>query len=114
VAGNLTGWKDVPLRGILTRRFDAPIWIEQDAKAAALGERWRGSARKMHNFVFLALGTGIGAGVVINGRLHRGDNNAAGEGGNFGMGRQHLGKERRGDGGLELLIGGPGGRDAGT
>ncbi|HEY7032871.1 MAG TPA: ROK family protein [Thermomicrobiales bacterium] len=107
VAGNLTGWKDVPLRGILTRRFDAPIWIEQDANAAALGERWRGSARNMHNFVFLALGTGIGAGVMINGRLHRGYNNAAGEVGNFVMGRQHLGKERRGHGSLELLVGGP-------
>jgi glucokinase len=107
VAGNLAGWKDVPLQGILKQRFNIPVWIDQDANAAALGERWRGSARNMHNFVFLALGTGIGAGVVINGRLHRGYHNAAGEVGTFVMGRQHLGKERRGHGSLELLIGGP-------
>jgi len=107
VAGNLAGWNDVPLRDILTRRFEIPVWIEQDANAAALGERWRGGAKNMHNFVFLALGTGIGAGVLINGRLHRGYHNAAGEVGSFVMGRQQLGKERRGHGSLELLIGGP-------
>jgi glucokinase len=107
VAGNLAGWKDVPLQGMLNRRYGIPVWIDQDANAAALGERWRGAARKMHNFVFLALGTGIGAGVVINGRLHRGYHNLAGEVGSFVMGRQHLGKERRGHGSLELLIGGP-------
>jgi glucokinase len=106
-AGNLRSWQDVPLQGILRRRFDVPVWIEQDANAEALGERWRGCAREMHNFVFLALGTGIGAGVVINGRLHRGYHNAAGEVGNFVMGRQSLGKNRRGHGNLELLIGGP-------
>jgi glucokinase len=107
VAGNLTGWKDVPLRGILSRRFDVPVWIEQDANAAALGERWRGAAREMHNFVFLALGTGVGAGVVVNGRLHRGYHNAAGEVGSFVMGRRDLGKDRGGHGDLELIIGGP-------
>jgi glucokinase len=91
---------------MLKRRFDLPVWIDQDANAAALGERWRGSAKNMHNFVFLALGTGIGAGVFINGRLHRGYNNSAGEVGNFIMGRQQLGKDRQGHGSLELLIGG--------
>jgi glucokinase len=107
VAGNLAGWEDVPLRGILRRRFDVPVWIERDANAAALGERWRGAAREMHNFVFLALGTGVGAAVVVNGRLHRGYHDAAGEAGNFVMGRGHLGKDRGGHGDLELIIGGP-------
>lgn len=107
LAGNLPGWRDVPLREILRRRFNFPVWIDQDANAAALGEHWRGSAKSMHNFVFLALGTGIGAGVFINGRLHRGFQNNAGEVGNFIMGRQHLRKDRQGHGNLELLIGGP-------
>ncbi len=79
VAGNLAGWKDVPLREILHRSYEIPVWIDQDANAAALGERWRGAAKQMNNFVFLALGTGIGAGIVINGRLHRGYHQAAGE-----------------------------------
>jgi glucokinase len=106
-AGNLAGWQDVPLRDVMTRALGVPTWVEQDANAAALGERWRGAAKEMNNYVFLALGTGIGAGVVINGRLHRGFHNAAGEAGNFVMGRNFLGKERGHHGNLELLIGGP-------
>jgi glucokinase len=107
LAGNLSGWRDIPLRDVLSRSMGVPVFVENDAKAAALGEQWRGCARQMHNFVFLALGTGIGAGVVVNGRLHHGYHNASGEVGNFIMGRKHLGKDRDGHGDLELLIGGP-------
>jgi glucokinase len=107
LAGNLRAWVDVPLRHWLESRLAMPVWVEQDANAAALGERWRGAARTMNNFVFLALGTGIGAGVVVNGRLHRGYHNAAGEVGNFVMDRAFLGKQRDGHGNLEKLIGGP-------
>ena len=106
-AGNLAGWRDIPLREIVRRELGVPAFIDNDANAGALGERWRGAAKKMHNFVFLALGTGVGAGVVVNGRIHRGFNNAAGEVGNFLMGRQFLGKNRGGHGNLELLVGGP-------
>jgi predicted NBD/HSP70 family sugar kinase len=52
------------------------------------------AARNMHNFVFLALGTGAGAGVVVNGRIHRGYHHAAGEVGNFLVGRPGRKKER--------------------
>ena len=107
-AGNLTGWRDVPLRDLLCRELDVPAFIEQDANVAALGERWRGGAKQMNNFVFLALGTGAGAGIVVNGRLHRGFHNAAGEIGSLIMSRSSLGKERHGHGSLELLIGGRG------
>lgn len=106
-AGNLRGWVDVPLRDLLCRDLGVPIFVEQDANAAVLGERWRGCAKEMNNLVFLALGTGIGAGVVINGRLHRGFHHAAGEVGNFIMGREYLGQDRGGHGNLELLVGGP-------
>ena len=106
-AGNLRGWSDVPLRDILGRRLGVPVWVDQDGNAAALGERWRGGAKEMHNFVFLTLGTGVGAGLMINGRLRRGYNNAAGEVGNFVMGRQYLGQKRGSHGNLELLVGGP-------
>jgi glucokinase len=107
-AGNLEGWEDIPLRDIVSRALEVPVFVEQDANAAALGERWRGGARKMHNFVFLALGTGVGAGVVVNGRLHRGYHNAAGELGDMIMARSYLGKERVGHGNLERLVGGRG------
>ncbi len=107
VAGNLEGWRDVPLADRLTEQFGVPVFVDQDANAAALGERWRGCAKEMNNFVFLALGTGLGAGLVINGRLHRGYHSAAGEVGNFLMGREFLGQERGLHGNLELLVGSP-------
>jgi glucokinase len=71
-AGNLDGWVDVPLRGILEERYEVPAYVERDANCAALGEKWVGAAKAMNDFVFLALGTGIGAGLFLNGRLYRG------------------------------------------
>jgi predicted NBD/HSP70 family sugar kinase len=105
-AGNLTGWTDVPIGKLLEDRFSVPVSIERDANAAALGERWRGAAHDLATFAFIALGTGIGAGIVIDGRLHRGAHCAAGELGNLVVGRQFLGKERGGQGNLAHLIGG--------
>lgn len=105
-AGNLAGWIDFPLRACLQEHFPVPTGIEHDADAAALGELWRGAARGTPDFVFLALGTGIGAGIMINGQLHRGAHHAAGEVGNFVMGREFLGQNRNGQGNLAHLIGG--------
>lgn len=107
IAGNLAGWRDIPLRDIIAHDYGLPAFIDNDANVAALGERWRGAAKQMHNFAFLALGTGVGVGLVINGRLHRGFRNSAGEVGSFIMGRQYLGRDRKGHGNLELLVGGP-------
>jgi glucokinase len=106
-AGNLAGWRDIPLRDIIARELGLPAHIDNDASAAALGEKWRGAAKLMHNFVFLALGTGVGAGLMINGRLHRGFHHAAGEVGTFLVSRTALGADRGGHGDLELRIGGP-------
>jgi glucokinase len=105
-AGNLSGWTDVPLRGLLADRFGAPAAIEHDANAAALGERWRGAAQGMATFAFIALGTGVGAGIVVDGRLHRGAHHAAGELGDLVVGRHFLGQDRGGQGNLANLIGG--------
>lgn len=78
-AVNLPGWVDLPLRDLLEQRLEAPVRVDNDANMAALGERWQGSARRVNDFVFLALGAGVGAGVVIGGRLHRGHHWYAGE-----------------------------------
>jgi glucokinase len=78
-AVNLPGWVDLPLRDLLQVRLDAPVRVDNDANMAALGERWQGSARRVNDFVFLALGAGVGAGVVVGGRLHRGHHWYAGE-----------------------------------
>ena len=56
-----------------------PVTIENDINLAALGERWRGIARGVDDFVFISIGTGLGAGLVLRGELHRGHNGAAGE-----------------------------------
>jgi glucokinase len=78
-AGNLKGWVDVPLRSLLSRRYRIPAFVDQDANCAALGEKWMGAARDMDDFVFVALGTGVGAGLYLGGRIHRGARSAAGE-----------------------------------
>jgi glucokinase len=78
-ANNLPGWKDVHLKTELEREFRVPIYLENDANMAAVGEHWRGVARGIDNFVFIALGTGIGAGVFIDGKLYVGRTGAAGE-----------------------------------
>lgn len=78
-AANLAGWTNVPLRELVQARFKAPVHVDNDANMAALGERWQGVARQANDFVFLALGAGVGAGVVIGGRLHRGHHWYAGE-----------------------------------
>jgi len=78
-AVNLPGWVDLPLRDLVQARLGAPVRVDNDANMAALGERWQGAARRVNDFVFLALGAGVGAGVVVGGRLHRGHHWYAGE-----------------------------------
>lgn len=105
-AGNLFGWKDVPLRDRLGRELGIPVFVDQDANLAALGERWRGCAKSMRNFVFVALGTGVGAGLVLDGKLYRGAHHAAGELGDAVHDRTKLGQGLPGERTLGGLIGG--------
>ena len=78
-AVNLKDWADVPLRDILQKAFGVPVFVDNDVNMAALGEQWAGCAKDCPNFVFIALGAGVGAGIVIDGRLHRGSRWYAGE-----------------------------------
>jgi len=78
-AVNLKDWTDVPLRDILHQRFKVPVCVDNDVNMAALGEVWRGCAAGHRNFVFIALGAGVGAGIVLDGKLHRGSRWYAGE-----------------------------------
>ena len=76
---NLPGWRDVPVAGPLADALGVPVHLENDANAAALAE-WRfGAARGARNAVYLTMSTGIGAGLILDGRLYRGHANAAGE-----------------------------------
>jgi glucokinase len=78
-ANNLPGWKNIDLARELKQAFRVPVRVENDANAAALGEHWRGVACGVDCFVFIALGTGIGSGVYVGGRLHSGRTGSAGE-----------------------------------
>jgi len=78
-ANNVPGWHEVDLGQDLETHFAAPVYLDNDANMAAIGEHWRGVAKGVDNFVFVALGTGVGAGLMMNGRICRGRLGAAGE-----------------------------------
>ena len=80
---NLTGWRDVPFAAMLSERLSLPASLEHDAKAAALGEFHLGAGRGAHSMCLIIVGTGIGAAMIVDGHLHRGEQNAAGEVGHF-------------------------------
>jgi glucokinase len=78
---NLPGWGDVAVREVLASALAAPVHLENDANAAALAE-WRyGAGRGCNNLVYLTMSTGIGAGLVLDGRLYRGAHGFGGEAG---------------------------------
>ena len=78
-------WKDVKLGDMLKEHFDIPIAITNDANAAALGEMFFGSAQNMKNFIMLTIGTGLGSGIVIDGKIFQGSNGHAGEMGHMNI-----------------------------
>lgn len=76
---NLPGWEGVPVKRFFEKALDLPTVVENDANATALAE-WRfGAGRGAQNVVFLTMGTGIGGGLILDGRLYRGANDLAGE-----------------------------------
>jgi predicted NBD/HSP70 family sugar kinase len=77
--GDIPGLGDRDLGSELEERLGLPVTLENDVNLAALGEQWRGVAQGVDDFVFLSIGTGLGAGIVLDGRLHRGRHGAAGE-----------------------------------
>ncbi|HLV02754.1 MAG TPA: ROK family protein, partial [Acidobacteriota bacterium] len=79
IAPNVPFWEDLPLRTLIEEVFPVPVALDNDVNMAALGEHWKGAARDCPTFFFLALGTGVGGGVFVNGRLHRGGRCSAGE-----------------------------------
>lgn len=79
VQSTLLGWQDVPLADIIRERTGIKTFIENDAKAVAVGEKLFGSAREIQNFSVVSLGDGIGCAHFIDGRLYRGNHGGAGE-----------------------------------
>ena len=84
-APNIPGWKHYPLRDNLQREIMIPIKLESDRSAYVLGEQWCGIARGLKDVVFLAVGTGIGAGIIVDGILCWGSEDIAGAVGWFAL-----------------------------
>lgn len=76
---NLPTWKDVAICELLEREFMVPCYLDNDANAGALAEARFGAGQGSSDLIFLTMGTGLGAGLILNGRLYRGASNAAGE-----------------------------------
>ena len=73
------GWQNVPLRSEIADSFGLPVWVENDVRAAAWGEFKQGAGRGARSLIAVFVGTGVGSGAVLDGRLWRGASNVAGE-----------------------------------
>jgi len=76
---NFPDWNNLPLKKTLEGSLNLPVFIENDANAAALGEQWRGAAKDIRSMIFLTLGTGVGGGIVLDGKIWHGADGMAGE-----------------------------------
>jgi len=76
---NLPGWADYPVHAEIERQLGTRVILENDANSAALGENWLGAAREFDDMAMLTLGTGVGGGLVLGGRIWHGMNGMAGE-----------------------------------
>lgn len=82
---NLPGWRNVPIVKIIRDHYQVPTFLQNDANAGALAE-WRfGAGRGCENLIFMTFGTGLGAGLILNGKLYSGTNGNAGEVGHVGL-----------------------------
>src|SRR2546427_6059998 len=73
------GWTNFPLRDRLARALDLPATLDNDANCAIFGEWWRGAARGVDHVVGLTIGTGIGGGIILGGKIYHGASDIAGE-----------------------------------
>jgi Transcriptional regulator/sugar kinase len=76
---NLPGWDEIPIVDYLSKRFGVPVAIQNDANACAMAEHRFGAGRGTKNMIFLTFGTGLGAGLILNGEIYSGTNDMAGE-----------------------------------
>ena len=76
---NLPDWIDYPAQSVIEKQLGTRVFLENDANAAALGEKWLGAARDFDDMAMYTLGTGVGGGIVLGGRIWRGMTGMAGE-----------------------------------
>jgi len=73
------GWKNISLGESLSKLSGIPVYVGNDANVAALGELWQGNAKGEDNIITITLGTGVGGGIIVNGKIINGENGVAGE-----------------------------------
>ncbi|HEV8470051.1 MAG TPA: ROK family protein [Candidatus Limnocylindria bacterium] len=107
-APNIRGWRNVSLAARLEKALSVPAVLEYDGQASAAGEHWVGAARGVDNVVMLVIGTGIGGGIICDGRLYRGSDGLAGAVGWLSCGPGNTrGRGRRRVPELESVAAGP-------
>jgi len=99
------GWWDMPLSRLLAERTRLPVVVENDVNLIAVSEHRRGAGRGTDDLLVVALGTGVGAALVLDGRVYRGHQGGAGEIGYFLLDREALASEWRGFGDFETRVG---------
>ena len=80
---NLPGWVNVPITKILEEQYHIPAYLQNDAKACAIAEWKWGAGKGTHNMIFCTMGTGFGAGMILNDKIYTGTNDMAGEAGHL-------------------------------
>lgn len=101
-------WRSFPLKARLVKQYNLPVIVDNDVNLSAVGEMWFGAGQNVQNLVLIAIGTGIGAGIVIGGNLYRGAHMSAGEIGYLLPDSSFLGKEQKLFGALEQRAAGVG------
>lgn len=105
---NLPQWDNLPLAEALTRSLYIPVVLENDIRAALVGEMWCGKCRDISSATLIGIGTGLGSALLIDGKIIRGTNNAAGEIGYMIFGREQLFQDWRNKGCFESYCSGSG------
>jgi glucokinase-like ROK family protein len=101
-------WRDFPLKARLAEKYGLPITVDNDVNLAAMGELWFGAGQDAQNMILVTVGSGIGAGIVIDGALYRGGSEASGEIGHILPNPGFLGRNYQEFGALESVASGTG------
>jgi len=104
----MPGWDHFPAASVLAERFRCPVFLDNDVNVMALGERDRGAAQDVPDFMFVKIGTGIGCGLVVRGEIYRGAKGAAGDIGHIGLDGDPTACRCGNRGCLEAVAGGEG------
>ena len=104
----MPGWDHYPVTSYLAERFGCPVFLDNDVNVMALGERHRGAAQDVDDFMFVKIGTGIGCGLVVRGEIYRGAKGAAGDIGHIGLDGDATACRCGNRGCLEAVAGGEG------